>query len=96
MSTDTIVQVALAISLAVLSIVSGVVGWLAQIAIRKLIERLNQFGEFITTSTAHKAATDVRLTGHDQRLDHHQRWLETHEGRLSTVCKAQGHGERDD
>lgn len=91
-SMDVVVQVLLALSAAVLSIVSAVVGWIVQLAIRKLIEQLNRFGAHITEATAHRAATDVRLEGHDQRLDHHQRWLETHEGRFGKVHKAAEEG----
>lgn len=88
MSTDTIVQVGLAVSLAVLSVVGAVVGFFFQLAVRKLIEQLNKFGQFVTEMSEHKAEANVRLDGHDQRLDHHQRWLEEQQQRLGTVCKA--------
>lgn len=87
MSIDTIVQVALAIALAVLSIVAAAVGFVVQLAVRKLIERLNDFGTFMTDMTEHRARTEERLENHQNRLDHHQRWLEEQQ-KVGAVCKA--------
>lgn len=91
MSIDTIVQIALALALAVLSLVGATVGFFVQLAVRKLIERLNDFGTFMTNMTEHKARTEERLDTHQNRLDHHQRWLEEQQqNKLNSVCKA-GH-----
>lgn len=91
MNIDTIVQIALALALGVLSLVGATVGFFVQLAIRKLIERLNEFGTFMNSMTEHKARTEERLDTHENRLDHHQRWLEEQQQqKLGSICRA-GH-----
>lgn len=82
MTTDTIVQIALAVSLGLLSLVGTAVGWLVNAAFKRLMAAIEEFRAFIADTREHRAAMVAEVSHHKERLDHHQRWLEDHERRL--------------
>lgn len=83
LSLDTIVQITLAITLGVLSLVGSVASWIFVQVARALMKRLNQFEEFIGAAREHRVKVEERLESHGEKLTHHQRWLEEHEKRLA-------------
>lgn len=96
MTTDTIVQIALAISLGLLSLVGTGLGWLMGTAFKKLMHKLDVFDKFMGAAREHEVLIEEKVTHHKERLDHHQRWLEEHEKRLSEDrmggCAMRGEG----